>query len=90
LLTIYASLKEISLSEAEAHFQGFRYGDFKKAVADAVIEELTPFKARYEQIIADKSYLPVLRDGAKKASLIANATLKRVQNAVGLLNIDED
>jgi tryptophanyl-tRNA synthetase len=62
---------------------------FKKEVADAVIEEMTPFKARYEQIIADKSYLEVLREGAKKASVIANATLKRVQNAVGLLDIDE-
>ncbi|OPZ37196.1 MAG: Tryptophan--tRNA ligase [Tenericutes bacterium ADurb.BinA155] len=89
LLTIYASLKEIDIPTAEAHFKGYRYGDFKKEVADAVIDEMTPFKARYEQIIADKSYLEVLRAGAKKASLIANATLKRVQNAVGLLDIDE-
>jgi tryptophanyl-tRNA synthetase len=90
LITIYASLKEISIDEAAAHFKGYRYGDFKKEVADAVVEELTPFKARYEKIIADKSYLPVLREGAKKASKIANATLKRVQRAVGLLDINED
>jgi len=90
LITIYASLKEISIEEASNHFKGYRYGDFKKEVADAVVEELTPFKARYEKIIADKSYLPVLRDGAKKASKIANATLIRVQHAVGLLDINED
>jgi len=90
LITIYASLKEISIDEAAAHFKGYRYGDFKKEVADAVVGELTPFKARYEKIIADKSYLPVLREGAKKASKIANATLKRVQRAVGLLDINED
>ena len=90
LLTIYASIKEISIEEAEKHFVGYRYGDFKKEVADVVIEELTPFKERYEKILASKSYLPVLKEGAKKASEIANKTLNRVKKAVGLLNIDED
>ena len=90
LLTIYASLKEISIEEAEAHFVGYRYGDFKKEVADVVVAELEPFQQRYQQIIEDKSYLPVLRAGAKKAAEIAQTTLKRVQNAVGLLSIDEE
>lgn len=89
LLTIYAALKEISLEEAEAHFVGYRYGDFKKEVADTVIAELEPFQARYQQIIEDKSYLTALRNGAEKARAIAQQTLKRVQNAVGLLDIDE-
>jgi tryptophanyl-tRNA synthetase len=88
LLTIYAAFKEITPQEAEQRFVGFRYGDFKKAVADAVEEELTPFKARYEEILASGSYLQVLQEGAKKASLIANGTLHRVQKAVGLLQID--
>ncbi len=89
LLTIYASLKDISIEEAEAHFVGYRYGDFKKEVADAVVAELEPFQQRYQQILEDGSYLKVLRDGAKKASEIAEKTLKRVQKAVGLLPIDE-
>jgi tryptophanyl-tRNA synthetase len=88
LLTIYAALKEITPQEAELRFSGFRYGDFKKAVADAVEEELAPFKARYEEILSSGSYIQVLQEGAKKASLIANKTLHRVQKAVGLLQID--
>jgi tryptophanyl-tRNA synthetase len=88
LLTIYASLKNITPQEAELRFVNYRYGDFKKAVADAVIEELTPFKARYEEILASGSYKDVLRDGAKKAEVIASKTLKRVQNAVGILTLD--
>jgi tryptophanyl-tRNA synthetase len=88
LLTIYASLKDMTPEEAAARFVGFRYGDFKKAVADAVIDELTPFKARYEEILASGSYKQVLIDGAKKASIIADATLKRVQKAVGLLPLE--
>lgn len=85
LLTIYAALKDITPQEAEKIFANYRYGDFKKAVADCVEEELTPFKARYEEILATGAYIDVLKKGAEKASLIADKTLKRVQNAVGLL-----
>ena len=85
LIQIYCAMKDISIEEAEKRFEGYRYGDFKKAVADAVLEELEPFQARYREIIANKSYEEALKEGAEKASKIANATLKRVQKAVGLL-----
>ena len=85
LLTIYSAMKDISIEEAEAQFVGYRYGDFKKAVADAVIEELEPFQNRYKEILANKSYEEALKLGAEKASAIANKTLKRVQKAIGLL-----
>ena len=89
LLTIYASIKGMSIEEAEKQFATARYGEFKKAVADAVIEEIGPFQERYKQIRESGEYLAVLREGAQKAKQIAHQTLKRVQNAVGLLNIDE-
>ena len=85
LIQIYCCMKDISIEEAEKRFEGYRYGDFKKAVADAVIEELEPFQARYKEIVANKSYEEALKEGAEKASKIANQTLKRVQKAVGLL-----
>ena len=84
LLTIYAVLKNISIQEAEKQFEGSRYGDFKKAVADAVIEELEPFQNKYRQILESKEYEKVLKEGAEKASKVANVTLRRVQKAVGL------
>ncbi len=85
LLTIYAAIKEISIEEAEAHFTGYRYGDFKKEVADAVCDELGPFQERYRKIIEHKSYEAVLKEGAIKAKAIADKTLGRVQKAIGLL-----
>lgn len=85
LLTIYCAMKDISIAEAEQLFVGYRYGDFKKAVADAVIDELVPFQERYNRIIKDKSYEEVLKEGAEKAIVIANQTLKKVQKAIGLL-----
>ena len=85
LLTIYAVLKDMSIEEAEKQFVGSRYGDFKKAVADAVVEEMEPFQNRYKQIIETKVYEQVLKEGAEKARAVANVTLKRVQKAIGLL-----
>ena len=85
LLTIYAAMKDFSIEEAEKEFVGKRYGEFKTAVADAVIAELEPFQERYKQIVETKAYEAVLKEGAVKAKAMAHETLLRVQEAVGLL-----
>ena len=87
LLTIYAALKDISIEDAEKEFDGKRYGEFKGAVADLVCEELGAFQQRCQEILDSKSYVKVLQDGAKRAQEVANKTLKRVQTAVGLLQM---
>ena len=87
LLTIYAVLSDISIEEAEKRFEGSRYGDFKKAVADVVVAELEPFQARYQQIVDNKEYEKALQIGAKRANEMAKPVLERVQQAVGLLKI---
>lgn len=84
LISIYAALKDVSLDAAVAKFSGFRYGDFKKAIADTIVEELIPLQERYHEAINSGLVDRVLLEGANKASLIANATLNRVQKAVGL------
>ena len=87
LLTIYAALDRIPIEEAAHRFDGYRYGDFKKAVADKLDEVMIPFKARYQEIVDSGSYLDVLRQGAEKARAVANKTLRKVQEAVGLLTL---
>ena len=87
LLTIYAALKEISIEEAEKEFSGYRYGDFKKAVAEVVCNELGAFQEKYRQILESKAYEKVLIEGAKRAKAVADKTLVRVKQAVGLLNL---
>ena len=73
-----------SFEEIEKEFEGKGYGDFKRAVADAVCSELEPFKKRYEEIIASGTVDQVLEAGAKRANEIASVTLARVQKAIGL------
>lgn len=87
LLTIYASLKDISIEEAEKEFVGYRYGDFKKVVADVVVNELDAFQKKYREILESKAYEKVLLEGAKKANEVASKTLNRVKKAVGLLSL---
>lgn len=86
LLTIYASIKDMSIAEAEKHFVGYRYGDFKKAIADAVVDELKPFKEKYESLISGDTIEKTLKEGAEKARRIADKTLARVKHAVGLFD----
>ena len=85
LMTIYASLKGISVENVEEEFKDcHRYGDFKKAVADEVIGFLEPFQAKYNEVLASGEIDKILDDGAARARKIANATLLRVKKAVGL------
>ena len=57
LMGIYSSITGRSMEEIEREFDGKGYGDFKPAVAEAVIEELRPIQERYRNLIADKAYL---------------------------------
>lgn len=84
LLQIYAALKNVSIEHTVETFKDYRYGDFKKAIADAVCEELLPLQTRYKAAIETGLVDRVLEDGARQARLVANATLLRVQKAVGL------
>ena len=85
LLTIYAALSNISVEYAEKQFEGCtKYGEFKKIVADKVIEELGPFQQRYKEILASGKIDEILSEGARRASYIANKTLRKVKKTVGL------
>ena len=85
LLTIYAALSDISIEEAEAKFKDLhQYGEFKKIVADKVLEELIPFKAKYEEVMKSGIIDKVLDEGAAKARYVANKTLNKVKKTVGL------
>ena len=85
LLTIYAALSEISIKEAEEHFKDcHRYGDFKKEVADKVIEVIEPFQNRYKEILASGKIDEVLTEGARRASYVSNKFLRKVKKTVGL------
>lgn len=85
LLEIYAALREVSTGAALEEFEGKRYSVLKGAVADAIVDALSPIQARYAELRADEDGLRrVLAESAARVRLVADATLQRVQEAVGL------
>lgn len=85
LLQIYAALSDITIEEAQAKFKDIhQYGEFKKIVADKVLEELAPFQERYKTFLNNKTINEVLNAGKEKARYVANKTLTKVKKTVGL------
>lgn len=86
LLQLYCAATGMSLSEAEAQFSGIQYGQFKDAVADAIIAELTPVQNRYQEIADDRKYLDsVFKAGADVAQARAFKILNKVYRKAGFV-----
>ena len=84
LIDILAAVRAVSPQEIEHEFADAGYGDFKAAVAAAVIEYLAPVRERYEQLRGDETALEdALADGAARARAIASVTLADVRRAMG-------
>jgi tryptophanyl-tRNA synthetase len=85
LLTIFQAFANWTGDEMKRHFNGMRYGELKKQVADMVVSHLEPFQQRYRQIASEPGYLAsVLRAGAERVAPIADATVRTVKERMGL------
>ncbi len=84
LIDILAVARGVGRAEVEAEFEGAGYGDFKRAVADGVVELLAPVRERYEELRPDEAALDAtLAAGAEKAREIAAATMVDVRARMG-------
>jgi tryptophanyl-tRNA synthetase len=85
LIEILAAVRGVAPEAIEAEFGSARYGEFKLAVAAAVVEHLRPVRERYEQLRADEHALErTLAQGAEKARAIASHTLADVRHHMGV------
>jgi len=85
LLTIYHLFSKQSQKEIEAQFEGKGYSDFKKALAEVVIEGLRPLQTRYKELTADPTRIDsILADSAARARPTAEKVLNEVRKKVGL------
>ncbi len=84
LIDILALLRGVAPSEVAAEYEGMdRYGDFKKIVADEMATFLTNFQQRLAAV-NNTEVLAKLESSERAMNEVANATLLRVQKAVGL------
>ncbi len=84
LLTIYSLLSKLTIKELEKKYAGKGYGDFKKDLAEVVVDFLYEFQEKYNNI-TDSEVKKILADGAKKASVIAAETMKKVRANLGII-----
>jgi tryptophanyl-tRNA synthetase len=86
LLTIFSALTGRTIEELEKAYDGRGYGDFKKDLADAVVDFVTPYRDRTLELLEDRAQLDaILRDGAEKAGAVAERTLADVYDRVGFV-----
>lgn len=84
LIEIASSLTDRSMNDIVDEFAGQGYGKLKTYVADVVCAELEKIQNKYHDIINSHLLDEIMNEGAKKANLIAEQTLKNVENKIGL------
>jgi tryptophanyl-tRNA synthetase len=85
LIEVLAAARGDTPEEIEREFDGAGYGDFKKEVAEAVVEYLAPTRERYGELRADEAELErALGAGAEKARGIASGVLADVRDRMGI------
>jgi tryptophanyl-tRNA synthetase len=85
LIEILAVVRGVEPDQIERDFADSRYGDFKGAVAEAVIDFLAPVRERYDELRGDEAGLErVFGEGAERARAIASDTIMDVREVMGV------
>ncbi|MNN21185.1 Tryptophan--tRNA ligase [compost metagenome] len=85
LITIYSQCAGLSIAEVEQRYEGQMYGPFKKDLAEVVVGLIEPIQQRYRDIRESGEIRSILRQGAERASEVAEKTLQDVQKLMGFL-----
>ena len=86
LMTIYSAVSGKDYQAIEDEFAGKGYGDFKKAVGEAVVAELEPVQKKYKKLMDDKAYLQECwTKGGEIAQRLSQRTLDKAMKKIGFL-----
>lgn len=84
LLTILSCCTNTPIKDLEEKYRDSNYATFKEDVANAVVAELEPIQAKYNELINSDEIDRVLDEGRDYASYLAKKKLDKVYNKVGL------
>ncbi|WP_455479182.1 tryptophan--tRNA ligase [Bartonella sp. B23] len=86
LLGIYAIFAQVSKEKALSEFSGQPFSLFKTALADLAVHKLAPITQELRRLHQESAYIDsVLRDGAERASALAEKNMKKIRKIVGFL-----
>ncbi|MDO8558156.1 MAG: tryptophan--tRNA ligase [bacterium] len=87
LLTIYKELSGKDTKSLEKMYAGKGYGEFKKDLAEVVVEYFAPFRKKRAELEKNPQYTrEVLQDGARRATILSQQTLNEVKKRIGFLS----
>ena len=88
LVGIYAALTDTDHQTVLREYGGRGFGDYKKALADLLVEKLAPIATEMRRLLSDTTALDsLLRDGAARAEAIAEPIVRRAEGLVGFLRV---
>jgi len=86
LLSIYAALSDRKLEEVIPEFAGKQFSEFKNALADLTVAQLSPIATEMRRLLADPAQIDaILRDGAARARAIAAPVVAETKKLVGFI-----
>lgn len=86
LVNLYAALAEISTEAVCAEFAGKNFSEFKPKLSELVVDRLAPIRDKMQLLLKDTNEIDkILREGAERATAIADPILKETQKIVGLM-----
>ena len=84
LLGIYSSLTGQSLKNSINEFSGKNFSEFKKKLAEIVVEKILPISNEINKLQKDISYIDeILKEGGKRADLIASKKVREMKKIIG-------
>ena len=85
LLTIYSLLTQKTTQQLEKEFAKKTYAEFKKSLAEVVVNYLEPFRRKQKELLTREVYIEeILKKGQSRALTIAELTLPEVKAKMGL------
>jgi tryptophanyl-tRNA synthetase len=86
LVGIFAALADTSKSQVLADYGNAQFSTFKGALVDLAVAKLGPIGAEMQRLMGDLSAIDaILADGAARARVIADETIRQVKDIVGLV-----
>ena len=87
LLNIYSACGLIKKEEVISKYASKEISLFKRDLAEVIINTVEPISIKTNQLLKDTAYLDkVLDEGANKARVIANKTIKNIYDKIGMIN----
>lgn len=84
LINIYVSLSGLNIQEVEEKFKDSNYGEFKKEVANLVVEKVSIIQEKYNELLKSDELEEILNDGIEAVRPMAKKKYEIMKQKIGL------